>query len=214
MRCTSGAPSCISARVQRSSSATSVRAAGPSVPRGRSSALTPWRSQSASGTYSRPRRVSIDRSCQKLASCSAVQIASDSRSDDVADAVQVQQQAADRVGRAPAVVEHLGPIRVARLHDVLAEGVEQVESSGTADGGGRSSPPAARRPPASAATLRGPRRQTAGRRRRPATRSGVPLRSPTLRRPGRRRCARRHRSRAPPAQSAGGHSHDATGKFS
>jgi hypothetical protein len=38
----------------------------------------------------------------------------------------VQQQAADRIGRAAAVVHQLGEVRIALLVDVLDEGVEQV----------------------------------------------------------------------------------------
>ena len=64
-------------------------------------------------------------------SCSALQMASLCASDArVVHAVEVQQQAADRVGRAAAVVEQLGAVgiacAVARLLDVLHEGGEQV----------------------------------------------------------------------------------------
>src|SRR2546422_997356 len=38
---------------------------------------------------------------------------------------KMQQQAADRIGGAPAIVEQLGEIGVALLHDVLSERIEQ-----------------------------------------------------------------------------------------
>ncbi len=44
----------------------------------------------------------------------------------VADAVQMQQQAADRVRRASAVVEQLGTIGVPCLDGVLREGIEEI----------------------------------------------------------------------------------------
>ena len=88
------------------------------------------------------------------------------------DAVEVQQQPADRVGRATAVVEQLGAVGVARLVHVLHEGVEQVGRAAARVGDGvplRGR--AARRPPASAA-------KAAARPRPPSGRLG--------RRPGRR----------------------------
>ena len=42
-----------------------------------------------------------------------------------ADAVEMEQQAADRVRRAPAVIEQQRAVGVARDRDVLDEGIEQ-----------------------------------------------------------------------------------------
>ncbi|MND01302.1 hypothetical protein D3C83_202460 [compost metagenome] len=39
---------------------------------------------------------------------------------------KMQQQPSHRVGRAPAIVEHLAEARVAALHDVLRERIQQV----------------------------------------------------------------------------------------
>ena len=65
---------------------------------------------------------SISRSCQKLVSCSAVQTASDAASSSASIvAGDAQHQAADRVRRSPAVVEHVVPRRVARDGHVLPE---------------------------------------------------------------------------------------------
>ena len=118
----------ISARAQSHRSRTSARSArrcraGAAARPGRRRGA---RSRPAAGR-ARPRGRSTLRSCQKLISCSA-------RADrvglaqrrGVADAVQVQQQPADRVGRAAAVVEQLGAVGVARVAHVLLEGVEQV----------------------------------------------------------------------------------------
>ena len=93
-----------------------------SAPRSRRSA----RGRPAAGTRG-PCAQSTATSCQKLMSCSAVQIASDQL--DVAragGAEEMQHEQADRVRRAPAVVEHFVERRVALLDDVLAERVEQV----------------------------------------------------------------------------------------
>ena len=63
----------------------------------------------------RPRGRSTLRSCQKLISCRRVHSASACCSDSgIVHAVQVQQQAADRVGRAAAVVEQRRAVGVAR----------------------------------------------------------------------------------------------------
>ena len=73
------------------------------------------RRQISSGTYNRPRDQSMARSCQKLVSCSAVHTASDAAIEPVvAISAEPQHQAADRVCRSPAVVEHVGPGRISR----------------------------------------------------------------------------------------------------
>ena len=87
----------------------------------------PARRQSSSGRYSRPFRQSRSRSCQKLVSCSAVQTASERASSAVVPiAGDPQHEPADRVRRAPAVVQHVVPGLVARRGHVLAERAQQV----------------------------------------------------------------------------------------
>ena len=75
----------------------------------------------------RPLRASIATSCQKFASCSAVQIASLSATLAASSrAVQRQQQAADGIGRAAAIIGECCKRRVALDVDILGKCGEQV----------------------------------------------------------------------------------------
>ena len=94
-------------------------------------------------------------SCQKLASCSPVQTASLaarlSGPSVPGRAIQREQQASDRIGRAAAVVEHVGKGRVAAHGHVLREGGQEVAERGRGQGHARGS----RRPALGRAARRG-----------------------------------------------------------
>ena len=132
----------------------------------------------------------------------------------VADAVEMQQQPADRIGGAPAVVEQRRPVGVAGHGHVLDEGVEQgVEQLDrqAMTGDRRGQRREHLRPGATAAVPLPTRPARRGRRRgRRAARPG--RRRP--RRRCRRQCGRSGRSPRSPGAGLPEQSSDATGKFS
>ena len=93
----------------------------------RSASAAPAASRSASGTYKRPRRQSTARSCQKFVSCRAVQSASDDLSSSASRYPRdPQHESSHRVGRTPAVVEHVVPGCVTGDDRVLPECAQQI----------------------------------------------------------------------------------------
>ena len=198
----------ISSRAQATSSATRRGDAGHCrAARAASSASTPWRgSRRAAGRGGRAR---VD--AEVLPEVGELQRAADRvgprQRAGVVDAVEVQQQPADRIGRAPAVVEQLGAVGVACLGDVLRERVEQVvraasraagarrmpRRSGPNTSGQRAAGPAGGRPRVECGAE--------GRQVGEAARSGVRR----LRRRCRRRCGRSGRSPRSPDAARGGH---------
>ena len=75
----------------------------------------------------RPFSRSRETSCQKFASCSAVQVASDNRWRClVAIAAEIQHQAADRICGIDAVADHVVPVRVALDRLILPERFQQI----------------------------------------------------------------------------------------
>jgi hypothetical protein len=118
----------------------------------------------------------------------------------VADAVQVQQQPPDRVGRAAAVVQQLRAVGVARVAHVLLEGVEQGMQPALAAAHAREWPSASAGNTAGQRGLGGGRpAPLAGRRGRPQVGQRC-AGAHRLRRPGRRPCGQSGRS--PPRPGA------------